>query len=77
MRVMGWSAMRDRTSLNQAKGSTPARWQEATKLRSTAAVLPPPSLPKNSQLFRPTATPRMARSVALCRLPDYAAFAGS
>jgi hypothetical protein len=35
--------------------------------------LPPPSLPKNSQLFRPTATPRMARSVALCRLPDYAA----
>jgi hypothetical protein len=39
--------------------------------------LPPPSLPKNSQLFRPTATPRMARSVALCRLPDYAAFAGS
>jgi hypothetical protein len=32
---------------------TLARWQEATKLRSTAAVLPPWSLPKNIQLFRP------------------------
>jgi hypothetical protein len=28
------------------------------------------------QLWRPTATLRMARSVALCRLPDYAAWNG-
>jgi len=33
--------------------------------RSTAAVVPPWSLPKNIRLFRPTATPRIARSVAL------------
>jgi hypothetical protein len=39
--------------------------------------LPPWSLPKKIQLLRPTATPRIARSVALCRLPDYAASAGS
>ena len=77
MRVMGWEAMRESTSLNQANGSTPARWQEATKLRNTAAVLPPWSLPKKVQLRRPTATPRMERSVALCRLPDYAASADS
>ena len=62
---MGWAAMRERTSVSQAKGSTLARWQEATKLRNPAAVLPPWSLPKNIQLFRPTATLRMARSVAL------------
>ena len=73
MRLIGWELMRESTSLNQAKGSTPARWQEATKLRNTAAVLPPWSLPKNVQLRRPTAIPRMDRSVALCRLPDYAA----
>ena len=62
---MGWAAMRERTSLNQVKGLTSVRWQEATKLRSTAAVWPPWSLPKNVQLFRLTATPRIARSVAL------------
>ena len=43
------------TSWNQANGSTPHRLQEATKLRSTAAVLPPLSLPKNVQLPRPLA----------------------
>jgi hypothetical protein len=64
IRVMGWVAMRERMSLNQAKGSTPNRWQEAVKLRRTAAVVPPWSLPKNIQLLRPTATPRMSRSVA-------------
>src|SRR5579862_6726527 len=32
------------------------RLQEATKLRSTAAVLPPVSLPKKVQLTRPSAT---------------------
>ena len=26
IRLMGWVAMRESTSLNQAKGSTPARW---------------------------------------------------
>jgi hypothetical protein len=41
MRLIGWEAIRDSTFWNQANGSTPARWQEATKLRNTAAVLPP------------------------------------
>ena len=59
---MGRAAMRERTSLNPMKGSTPARWQEATKLRSTAAALPPWSLPKNIQLLQPTATPRMTET---------------
>src|SRR5262252_8117890 len=47
--------MRERTSWSQRNGSSPTRWQVATKLRSTAAVLPPWSLPKKTQLFRPTA----------------------
>lgn len=38
--------MRESTSRNQANGSTPHRLQEPMKLRNTAAVLPPPSLPK-------------------------------
>jgi hypothetical protein len=38
MRLIGWEPMRESTFLNQANGSTPARWQEATKLRNTAAV---------------------------------------
>ncbi len=65
MRLIGYGPMRESTSLNQANGSTPARWQEATKLRNTAAVFPPRSLPKKVQLRRPTAIPRMDRSVAL------------
>src|ERR1051326_6617859 len=44
--------MRESTSRNQVNGSTPQRLQEAMKLRNTAAVLPPPSLPKNVQLPR-------------------------
>ena len=44
--------MRESTSWNQANGSTPHRLQEAMKLRNTAAVLPPLSLPKNVQLPR-------------------------
>ena len=40
--------MRESTSRNQANGSTPLRLQEAMKVRSTAAVLPPWSLPKNA-----------------------------
>jgi hypothetical protein len=49
---MEWPGMRESTSRNQANGSTPARLQEAMKLRNTAAVLPPPSLPKKVQLPR-------------------------
>ena len=45
--------MRARTSWNQANGSTTHRLQVAMKVRSTAAVLPPLSLPKNVQ-FAPT-----------------------
>ena len=56
--------MRESTSRNQANGSTPHRLQEAMKLRNTAAVLPPLSLPKNVQLPRPSAISRLARSVA-------------
>ena len=73
MRLIGCVIRRDNTSLSQVKGSTPMRWQDATRLRKTAAVLPPSSLPKNVQFARPTAMPRIARSTALCRLPDYAA----
>ena len=46
--------MRERTSWNQANGSTPHRLQVAMKLRNTAAVLPPRSLPKNVQFPRPS-----------------------
>ena len=41
------------------------RSQDATKLRRTAAVLPPRSLPKNVDLLRPMAQPRSALSVWL------------
>ena len=57
--------MRPSTSRNQANGSILTSSQEETKLRSTAAVLPPLSLPKKVQLFRPTAKLRNDRSVAL------------
>jgi hypothetical protein len=39
------------TSWNYRKGSLPTRWRETVKLRSTAPVLPPSSLPKNTHLF--------------------------
>src|SRR5688572_1670675 len=61
---MECAGMRASTSLNQANGSMPDRLQEAMKLRNTAAVLPPLSLPKNVQLPRPSAISRLARSVA-------------
>jgi hypothetical protein len=57
--------MRESTSWNQANGSTFASSHEATKLRRTAIVLPPRSLPTNVQLLRPTAMPRKLRSVWL------------
>ena len=44
--------MRESTSRYQAQGSIFTRSQEATKVLSTAAVLPPLSLPKKVQLFR-------------------------
>jgi hypothetical protein len=44
---MECAGMRESTSPNQANGSTPHRLQEAIKLRNTAAVWPPLSLPKN------------------------------
>jgi hypothetical protein len=56
--------MRESTSWNHANGSTPHRLQDAMKLRSTAAVLPPLSLPKKVQFPRPSAMSRLARSVA-------------
>jgi hypothetical protein len=62
MGLIGCVMTRDNTSLSQEKGSTPTRWQDATRLRSTGAVLPPSSLPKNVQFARPTAMPWTARS---------------
>ena len=53
--------MRESTSRNQVNGSTPERLQDAIKLRNTAAVLPPWSLPKNVQFPRPRAISRLAR----------------
>jgi hypothetical protein len=61
--VIGNSAMRDSTSVNQPNGSTFTNSQEVTKQRNTAAVLPLRSLPKKVQLARPTAKQRSARSV--------------
>src|ERR1044071_3826785 len=54
-RLMECTGIGERTSRNQANGSTRLRLQEAMKLRSTAAVFPPLSLPKNVQLPRPIA----------------------
>src|SRR5437762_9666199 len=67
---MGWAAILDNTSRNQANGSTLLRLQEAIKLLRTAAVLPPLSLPKNVQLPRPSAMSRLARSLAPLSIPD-------
>ena len=49
---MEYAGTRESTSRNHANGSTPHRLQEAIKLRSTAAVLPPLSLPKKVQFPR-------------------------
>ena len=58
---MECDGIRESTSWNQANGSTPHRLQEAMKLRNTAAVLPPPSLPKKVQVPRTSAMSRLAR----------------
>ncbi len=50
--------MRLSTSRNHANGSTAFRLHIAMKLNSTAAVLPPLSLPKNVQFPRPMAMSR-------------------
>jgi hypothetical protein len=42
--------MRESASGNQANGFARLRLQDAIKLRSTAAVFPPLSLPKKAQL---------------------------
>jgi hypothetical protein len=57
-------AMRESTARNQANGSTALHLHMAMKLSSTAAVLPPLSLPKNVQLPRPMAMSRLTRPVA-------------
>jgi hypothetical protein len=44
------------------------------KLRSTAAVSPPSSMPKNVRLPRPTAISRLARSVAPSSILQLAVF---
>src|SRR5687767_15726712 len=56
-------AMRDRISRNHSNGSMFTSSHEETKLLRMAMVLPPRSLPRNVQLFRPTATPRSDLSV--------------
>jgi hypothetical protein len=45
--------MRESTSWNQANGSTFTNSHDATKLRSTATVLPPRSLPTKVQFAAP------------------------
>jgi len=57
--------MRESTSWNQANGSTFTNSHDATKLRSTATVLPPRSLPTKVQLRRPTAMPRKPLGVVI------------
>src|SRR6185437_6764483 len=49
--------MRESTSANQAQGSILHRLHDAIKLRSTAAVLPPLSLPKKVQFRGPPQYP--------------------
>lgn len=44
-----------------------------TRLNRIAAVLPPPSLPANSQFLRPRATGFTARSLALLSIDRYPA----
>ena len=71
-RVMECAGMRESTSWNHANGSTPHRLQEAMKLRSTAAVLPPLSLPKNVQLPRLRAREHnrgYVRAMIMCSSP--------
>jgi hypothetical protein len=57
-REIEWEAMRERTALNQIKGSIPIRWQDTTTLRSTAAATL--VMPKKTQSFGATGTPRLA-----------------
>jgi hypothetical protein len=52
MRWIGCVAIRDSTLRNQANGSTAFRLHIAMKLSSSAAVLPPLSLPRKVQFPR-------------------------
>ena len=59
--------MRERTSVNQAWGSTPFILAVTMRLYIAAARRPPRSEPQNSQDFRPKAIPRSPRSAALLK----------
>src|SRR6516162_4573185 len=60
-RVIESAGIRESTSRNQATAPTRHLFlQEAIKLRNTANVSPPASLPKNVQFPRPKATSRLA-----------------
>lgn len=64
-RPAGYDGIRASTSDRYAHGSRRCRRQVAVTEVSTAAVVPPRSLPQNNQFLRPTAMPRSARSAAL------------
>src|SRR6476660_1791375 len=64
-RWAGWAAMRERTSLSQACGSTPFLLAVTIRLYIEAARCPPRSDPQNSHDFLPRAIPRSPRSAAL------------
>ena len=64
-------AIRERTSRNHAKGSTFTSPQEETKLRRTAIVLPPRSLPRNVQLLRPREQRPEVIARHRCRRPSF------
>jgi len=54
---VGFGGRRTNRSRRCSNGSSPWRLADATRLRSTAARLPPSLLPKKSQLRRPTQKP--------------------
>lgn len=56
-RWMEWCATRERTSRNQADGSTFTNSQDATKLRNTAIVRPLRSLPQEYPVAAPNRDP--------------------
>ena len=58
------------TSL-RPNGSWPWRWQLDTTLNKIAIVLPPSSLPVNSQFFRPVAIVFMCCSDTLLSIARY------
>ncbi len=65
MRVVLWSAMRARTQVSHAWGSTWLSLAVSMRVWAMALALPPPSDPANVQFLRPKATGLTARSVVL------------